>query len=206
MGLKQRSEKWFRGWLPKDSSSSLSSDQQVQSVNGKIGAVSTRTMGSLGLGSLLSGFALLAAPYYLFPSSYTPKANSAWGYSEPAIIEAWIVLGAAIGLIFLSIFAFTLYGVKLKSQGSKWMKYTYWVTPRQKGSYLEKEFFKVAVATNLLVVGVFMGYVVYSALTTIGFESLLSVMLVFSVVIAVVNLVLHELAKKKPMHKTEANA
>lgn len=206
MNRKQRIDSWFRGWFPKDTASSLSSDRQVRSINDKIGAVSARTMGALGLGSFLSGFALLAAPYLLFPGSYTPKANSALGYSEPATIEAWIVLGAAIGLIFLSIFAFTLYGVKLKSQGSKWMKYTYWITPRQEGSYLEQELFKVTVATNILIVSVFLGFVVYSALTAVSFEVLFSVMVVFSVVIAVVNLVLHEFAKKKPLNKTEANA
>lgn len=206
MGFKQRSKKLFRGWLPKDASSSLSRDQTLRFTNRKLDTASTKAMGGLALGSLLSGFALLTAPYYLFPGSYTPKANSAWGYSEPATVEAWIVLGAAIGLIVVSIFAFTLYGVKLKSQGSKWMKYTYWVTPRQEGSYPKQELFKVTITTNLLIVGVFMGFIVYSALTAVSFEALLSVMLVFSVVIAVVNLVLHEFAKKKPMHKTEANA
>lgn len=193
------------GWLPKEPSS-FSNDRQTGPINSKIGTVSTRTMGGLGVGSLLLGFTFLAAPYLLFPGSYTPKANAAWGYSEPATVEAWIVLGAAIGLIFLSVIAFTLYGAKLKSQGSKWMKYAYWVTPRQEGSYPEQELFKVTIATNLLIVGVFMGFIVYSALTAVSFEALFSVVVVFSVVIAVVNLVLHEFAKKKPMHKTEANA
>jgi hypothetical protein len=160
----------------------------------------------LGLGTFLSGCALLAAPYGRFPASSPPKANSAWGYSEPATIEAWLVLGAAIGLIFVSVFAFTLFGVKLKSQGSKWMKYTYWVTPRQEDNYNEGDLFKVTIATNLLIVGVFTGFVVYSALTAVSIEALFSVMVVFSVVIAVVNFVLHEYARKKPMHKTEANA
>lgn len=206
MGLRQRSKKLLRGWLPKASSSSLSSEQQGRPINGKIGAASARTMGALGLGSLLSGLALLAAPYLLFPGSYTPKANSVWGYSEPATIEAWIVLGAAIGLIFLSVFAFTLFGVKLKSQSSKWMKYTYWITPRQESRYLEREILKVTVAANLLIVLIFMGFVVYSAVTSHSFEALLSTLLVFSVVITVVNLVLHEFARKKPANKQEANA
>lgn len=199
-----KKKKNILGWLPKEPSA-FSSDQQSKIINDRIGAVSTRTMGGLGVGSLLLGFALLAAPYLLFPGNYTPKANSAWGYSEPATVETWLVLGAAIGLIFVSIFAFTLYGVKLKSQGSKSMKYAYWITPRQ-GSYLENELFKVTVAANFLIVGVFMGFVVYSALTAVNFEALFSVIIVFSVVIAVVNLVLHEFVKKKPMNKTETNA
>lgn len=199
----EKKKRNIRGWLPNEPQS-LSSDQQAKLINGKLGTISARTMGTLGLVSFISGFALLSAPYLLFPGSYTPKANAAWGYSEPATFEAWIVLGAAIGLIFLSVFAFTLYGVKLKSKGSKWMKYTYWVTPRQEGSYLEQELFKVTIATNILIVSVFLGLVVYSALTVVSFEALFSVMLVFSAVIAVVNLVLHELAKKKPLDKKGA--
>jgi hypothetical protein len=203
--MNEKKKKNIRGWLPKEPSS-FSSGQQAKPIYGKMGAVSAKKMGGMALGSLLLGFTLLAAPYLLFPGNYTPKADSAWGYSEPATIEAWLVLGAAIGLIFLSVFAFTLYGVKLKGQGSKWMKFTYWVTPRQEGSYPEQELFKVTIATNLLIVGVFTGLVVYSVLTAVSFEALFSVMVVFSVVIAVVNLVLHEFARKKPMHKTEANA
>jgi hypothetical protein len=205
MNLKRRFDSWFHGWIPKEPSPISSGNHRTRAkpINGKIGAVSTKTMGGLALGSLLSGFALLAAPYYLFPSSYTPKANSAWGYSEPATVEAWIVLVAAIGLIFLAIVAFTLFGVKLKSQGSKWMKYTYWITPRQEGSYLEREILKITVATNLLVVGVFMGFVVYSAVTAQNFQALLSVMLVFSVIMAVVNLAIHLYAKKKPSNEKE---
>jgi|AGTN01.3.fsa_nt_gi hypothetical protein len=208
MNLKRHFDSWLRGWIPKEPSPVSSGGQRtrVKSINSKIGAVSTRAMGGLGLGSLLSGFALLSAPCYLFPGSYTPKANSTWGYSEPATVEAWIILGAAIGLVFLSIFAFTLYGVKLKSQGSKWMKYTYWITPRQEDSYLERELLKITVATNLLIVGVFMGFVVYSAVTARSGEALFSVMLVFSVVIAIVNLVLHEFAKKKQSNKMGTNA
>jgi hypothetical protein len=161
-------------------------------------------MGALALGSLLSGFALLAAPYFLFPDSYTPKSNASLGYSEPATIEAWIVLGAAIGLIFLSIFAFTLYGVKLKSQGSKWMKYTFWITPGHNG-YQGKTLFKVSVAANIALVGTFVAFSIYAV--TMGLIELrYQSMIIFSVLIALVNLFLHEYGKKKVTKQKEPSA
>jgi hypothetical protein len=197
MKPKRQLNKRIRGWFPQEPASSLSSNGKVRVKTNpiSIGVVSARAIGGLGLGCFLSGFALLSVPYFLFPSSYTPKANSAWGYSEPATVEAWIVLGAAIGLIFLSVFAFALLGVKLKSQGSKWMKYTYWITPEQDG-YRGKTLFKVTVATNIALVGAFIVFTVYAAvmgLIELRFQS----MIIFSVLLALVNLFLHEYGKKR---------
>jgi hypothetical protein len=201
MNRKRRFDSWFRGWIPKEPSPVSSGDQRTRakSINGIISTLSTRTIGGLALCSLLSGFAILAAPYYLFPGSYTSKANSVWGYSEPATIEAGIILGAAIGLIFLSISAFTLFGVRLKSQGSKWMKYTFWITPGHDGFH-GKTLFKITVVANLTLVGALVLFSIYAA--TMGLIELrYQSMIIFSVLITLVNLFLHEYGKKVPKQK-----
>ncbi len=203
MTLKGKLESHIRGWFPQEPASSLSSDEKVRVKTNPIiiGVVSARAIGGLGLGCFVLGFVLLSVPYLLFPSSYTPKANSAWGYSEPATVEAWIILGAAIMLIFLSVFAFTLFGVKLKSQGSKWMKYTYWIAPEHDG-YRGNTLFKVTVAANIALVGAFLVFSIY-AVTTGLIELRFQSIIIFSVLLALVNLFLHEYGKKKVAKQRE---
>jgi hypothetical protein len=195
MTLKKKIKLRIKGWFPQEPISPLDSTKKLNHTQSGTIAVSTRKVGLLGLGSFLSGFALLAIPYFLSPSSYIPKTNSAWGYSAPKTIEAWIALVAAIGLILLSVFAFTLFGVKLKTQDSKWMKYSYWIASPNEEKF-GKHLFKVIMIANIVLVGAFLGFVVYSSIILQKFEALLSVITIFTVLIAAVNVILHGLAKK----------
>ncbi len=203
--MKAKKKPLVQGWLPEKPLPSLQNNQEIKAAPaGRIGAISARVIGGLGLSSFLAGFILLVAPSFLFPQSYTPKSNSAWGYTSPKTPETWIILAAAIALIVVSVFAFMLYGVKLKTQGSKWMKYTYWVTPgHEAGS--QRNLFKVTIAANTLIVGAFLGFTVYVAATA-ELESLFSSMLIFGVTIALVNLLLHEYGKKKAADQKEISA
>jgi hypothetical protein len=198
MTNKKEIEQQTRGWVPKEPSSTLPTNKKIKitALNNKIGAISNRTIGGLGLGSFVLGFVLLLVPYLLFPEHYIPKANSAGGYVAPQTTEAWIILASALALISFSIFAFTLYGVKLKIQGSKWMKYTYWIIPGYEKGF-GKNLFKIAVVTNALIVSSFAGFFIFTAITAQSTASRLPLLIVFTVLMTSVNLFLHEYGKRQ---------
>ncbi|MCW4000198.1 MAG: hypothetical protein NWE93_08155 [Candidatus Bathyarchaeota archaeon] len=199
MNAKRSLQTRIRGWFPQEHASP--SNRKIEAAPmSRIGAISARTFGGLGVASLLAGFVLLAAPYLLFPNSFTPKANSGWGYASPRTPEAWIILAGAIALIFISVLAFTFCGVKLKTQGSKWMKYTRWVTPAEDFGDL----FKATVAANIMLVCAFLGFTLYTAATA-GSQPLFTSVIIFTVLIALVNLFFHEYGKKKTAEKKETS-
>jgi hypothetical protein len=205
MTNKKEIEQQTRGWVPKEPSTTLPTNKKIKiaSLNSKIDAISTRTIGGLGLGSFVLGFVLLLVPYLLFPEHYIPKANSAWGYAAPQTTEAWITLASGLALISLSIFALTLYGVKLKLQGSKWMKYTYWIIPGYEKDFA-KSLFKITVVTNALIVSLFIGFFIFTAITAQSTASRIPLLIVFTVLMASVNLFLHEYGKKQITKQKES--
>jgi hypothetical protein len=75
--------------------------------------VSTRGFGVIAFGSLFASIFLLVAPYYISPQSYIQKANPAWGYTSPNILETSVILGGALVLLVFAIFAFSLLGLRL---------------------------------------------------------------------------------------------
>lgn len=204
MTNKKEIEQQTRGWVPKEPSPALPTNKKIKitSLNNKIGAISTRTIGGLGLGGLVLGFVLLLVPYLLFPEHYIPKANSAGGYVASQTTEAWIVLASGLALISFSIFAFTLYGVKLKLQGSKWMKYTYWIIPGYEKGF-GRNLFKIAVVTNALIVSSFTCLLIFITITAQS-TARLPLLIVFTVLMASVNLFLHEYGKKQITKQKES--
>ena len=105
--------------------------------------------------SIVSAVFLLFVPYYLFPESYTPKANAAWGYASPNTLAAWVVLGAALALLVFSTLAFTWLGLKLKLEGSMWAT-RLWFTPRVR-TKREKRVLKMSGIANAVMLSAFLG-------------------------------------------------
>ena len=113
-----------RGWLPKESPSLSYQNFRKVDLNPKPHALSTRSLGLVAVCSLFLSFLLLALPYYIVPDWYIPKSSLAWGYRMPNTPEAWIILVTALFLLMLSVVTISLWGYRLKTAGSKWMKYT----------------------------------------------------------------------------------
>ncbi len=196
MNSKNRLQKLFRGWLPKEPLPLQSNQIRAAPINQRITAISARAIGGLAAGVFMLGFSFLAGPYILFPELYTPKSNSAWGYTAPRSIEGWIFIAVGIGLIFLSTFLFVFFAMKWRSQGSACMAQRSWITPRYTNDY-QKSAYLTAIIANSLVVAAFVVAIAFAIAATV------SIIAVFAVIIGVTNLLMYDYYKKKIANKTE---
>jgi len=148
-------ENRIRGWLSKEPTSPTPQKTRIFKINQQTVAPSTKTVGAIAVASIVSAVFLLFVPYYLFPESYIPKVNAAWGYASPNTLAAWVVLGVALALLVFSTLAFTWLGLKLKLEGSMWATRP-WFTPRAR-TKREKRAFKMSGITNAIMLSAFLG-------------------------------------------------
>jgi hypothetical protein len=198
MTTKKNTEKRIRGWLPKEPP--VQPKTQMTPQKPKLQAIPTKAYGATALASLLAGLFLLAAPYYLFPESYAPKADPAWGYTAPATLEGWIVLAAGLALILFSLCAFALWGYRLSVEGSRWAKKT-WFTP-QTSTGRERSAFKLSLVADGVMVGVFAGTHAITNPATWSLQLTIVSWTLFIVAVVFVNLMLYEYAKKSEPKRT----
>ncbi|XES77128.1 MAG: hypothetical protein ACBZ72_13280 [Candidatus Bathyarchaeia archaeon] len=159
MKSKNRLKNRLRGWLPKEPTRPEIQKTRATQVNPKPKprAVPTQVLGASAFGTLFAGLLLLVVPYYVFPQFYSPKANPVWGYTSPITVEGGVMLAAALALIVASLFVFTLWGLRLNVEGSKWLRYRGdWFTPKAR---TEKEIkaVQLTAVVNAVMVGTFLG-------------------------------------------------